>query len=84
MEHNITLKERSNLIISGVEHIYSFNDKKVEVKTSAGEMVIEGENLDMSKLSIDDNIISIDGTINSIAYTKSKQQQENFFKKVFK
>ena len=63
MEHNITLKERSNLIISGVEHIYSFNDKKVEVKTSAGEMVIEGENLDMSKLSIDDNIISIDGTI---------------------
>ncbi len=84
MEHNITLKERSNLIISGVEHIYSFNDKKVEVKTSAGEMVIEGENLDMSKLSIDDNIISIDGTINSIAYAKPKQQQENFFKKVFK
>lgn len=84
MEHNITLKERSNLIISGVEHIYSFNDKKVEVKTSAGEMVIEGENLDMSKLSIDDNIISIDGTINSIAYAKPKQSQENFFKKVFK
>lgn len=84
MEHNITLKERSNLIISGVEHIYSFNDKKVEVKTSAGEMVIEGENLDMSKLSIDDNIISIDGTINSIAYAKPKQAQENFFKKVFK
>lgn len=84
MEHNITLKERSNLIISGVEHIYSFNDKKVEVKTSAGEMVIEGENLDMSKLSIDDNIISIDGTINSITYAKPKQQQENFFKKVFK
>lgn len=84
MEHNITLKERSNLIISGVEHIYSFNDKKVEVKTSAGEMVIEGENLDMSKLSIDDNIISIDGTINSISYAKPKQAQENFFKKVFK
>ncbi|MCP8378476.1 hypothetical protein NMF93_16285 [Clostridioides difficile] len=29
-------------------------------------MVIEGENLDMSKLSIDENIISIDGTINSM------------------
>lgn len=84
MEHNITLKERENLVVSGVEHIYSFNDKKVEVKTSAGEMVIEGENLDMSKLSIDENIISITGTINSIAYAKPKQPQENFFKKVFK
>lgn len=84
MEHNITLKERSNLVISGVEHIYSFSDKKVEVRTSSGNMVIEGENLDMSKLSIDDNIISIDGTINSIVYAKPKQPQENFFKKVFK
>ncbi len=84
MEHNITLKERKSLVISGVEHIYSFNDKKVEVKTAAGDMVIEGENLDMSKLSIDDNIISVDGTINSISYSKPKQPQENFFKKVFK
>ena len=51
MEHNITLKDRSSLTISGIEHIYSFNDKKVELRTSAGEMVIEGENLDMGKLS---------------------------------
>ena len=44
MEHNITLKDRSSLYVSGIEHIYSFNDKKVELRTSAGEMVIEGEN----------------------------------------
>ncbi|MBS5788386.1 YabP/YqfC family sporulation protein [Clostridioides mangenotii] len=84
MEQNITLKDRSNLVISGVEHIYSFNDKRVEVKTSVGEMVIEGENLDMSKLSIDEKIISIEGTINSIVYAKPRKPQESFFKKVFK
>jgi sporulation protein YabP len=84
MEHNITLKDRSNLIISGIEHIYSFSDKKVEVRTSAGEMVIEGESLDMSKLSLDENIISIEGTINSIVYSKERKPQESFFKKVFK
>ena len=38
MEHNITLKDRSSLYVSGIEHIYSFNDKKVELRTSAGEM----------------------------------------------
>ena len=36
MEHSISLKERSSLVISGVDHIYSFNDKKVELLTSAG------------------------------------------------
>lgn len=84
MEHNITLKDRSSLVVSGVEHIYSFNDKKVEVRTCAGEMVIEGENLDMSKLSLDENIINIEGTVNSIVYSKERKPQESFFKKVFK
>lgn len=84
MEHNITLKDRSNLVISGVEHIYSFNDKKVEVRTCAGEMVIEGEGLDMSKLSLDENVISIDGTVNAIVYSKERKPQESLFKKVFK
>ena len=50
MEHSISLKERSSLVISGVDHIYSFNDKKVELLTSAGRLTVEGENLDMNKL----------------------------------
>ena len=76
MEHNITLKDRSKLVISGVEHIYSFNDKKVEIRTCAGEMSIEGENLD--------NVISIEGTINSIVYSKERKPQESFIKRLFK
>ena len=84
MEHNLTLKERSSLTISGIEHIYSFNDKKIELRTSLGEMVIEGENLDMGKLSIDESVITIEGTINSIVYSKQRKPQESFIKRIFK
>ena len=84
MEHNITLKDRSKLTVSGIEHIYSFSDKKVEVRTSAGEMVIEGENLDMNKLSLDENVISVEGTVNSIVYSKERKPQESFIKRLFK
>ena len=83
-EHSITLKDRSSLHISGIEHIYSFNDKKVELRTSAGEMVIEGENLDMGKLSLDESIITVEGTINSIVYSKERKPQESFIKRLFK
>ena len=82
MEHSISLKERSSLVISGVDHIYSFNDKKVELLTSAGRLTVEGENLDM--LNLEESIISVEGTINSINYTKEKKPEEKFFKKVFK
>ena len=74
MEHSITLKDRSSLDISGIEHIYSFND----------EMVIEGENLDMGKLSLDESIITVEGTINSIVYSKERKPQESFIKRLFK
>ncbi len=84
MEHSITLKNRANLNISGIEHIYSFNDKKIELRTSLGEMVIEGENLDMGKLSLDESVISIKGTINSIVYSKERKPQESFIKRLFK
>lgn len=84
MEHNITLKDRSSLLISGVEHIYSFNDKKVELRTCAGDMVIQGEGLEMNKLSIDEHIINVVGNINSIVYSKITKPQEGFFKRLFK
>ena len=84
MEHSITLKDRSSLQISGIEHIYSFNDKKVELRTSAGEMVIEGENLDMGKLNLDESVISVEGTINAIIYSKSRKPQESLIKRLFK
>ena len=85
MEHNITLKDRSSLYVSGIEHIYSFNDKKSRLlRTSAGEMVIEGENLDMGKLNLDESVISVEGTINAIIYSKSRKPQESLIKRLFK
>ncbi|MDU6247929.1 MAG: YabP/YqfC family sporulation protein [Paeniclostridium sordellii] len=84
MEHSIGLKDRSSLTISGVEHIYSFSNKKVEIRTTCGDMVVDGEKLDMSKLSIDEKVITVTGTINGIVYSKAKEPQESFFKKLFK
>lgn len=84
MEHSISLKGRSNLVISGVDHIYSFNDKRVELLTSAGRLIVEGEGLDMNKLNLEESIISVEGTVNSIIYAKEKKPEEKFLKKVFK
>ena len=73
-----------NCDIGDLVEIDTFNDKKVELRTSAGEMVIEGENLDMGKLSLDESIITVEGTINSIVYSKERKPQESFIKRLFK
>ena len=84
MEHSISLKGRTSLVISGVDHIYSFNDKKVEVLTSAGRLIVEGEGLDMNKLNLEESIITVEGMVNALNYVKEKKPEEKFFKKVFK
>ncbi|OPJ55089.1 sporulation protein YabP [Alkalithermobacter paradoxus] len=85
MEHNISLKNRETLTICGVEHVYSFNDTKIELRTNLGDMKIEGEGLDMGKLSLEEGIVTVKGMINTIAYSKvAKKDEEGFFKKIFK
>ena len=78
MEHSISLKDRSNLVISGVNHIYSFNDKRVDLLTSAGRLIVEGEDLDMNKLNLEESTISVEGTVNSINYAKQKKPRNCF------
>ncbi len=85
MEHIVSLKNREELHLSGVEHIYAFNDTKIELRTVNGDVKIEGEKMDMGKLSIEDGVIHVKGHIHSIIYTKSsKKEEEGFFKRLFK
>ena len=85
MENLINLKNRESLSVTGVEHVYSFNDAKIEIRTNLGDMKIEGEKLDMGKLSIEEGMINITGAINCIVYSKvPKKNEEGFFKRLFK
>ena len=52
--------------------------KEVELLTSAGRLIIEGESLDMNKLNLEESIISVEGTVNSINYVKEKNLKKNF------
>ncbi|WP_099190919.1 sporulation protein YabP [Tepidibacter mesophilus] len=85
MDHLLNMKNREELKLCGIEHIYSFNDTKIELRTVSGDVSIQGENLDMGKLSIEDGMVNIKGSINSIVYSKiSKKDEEGFLKKLFK
>lgn len=85
MDNIINLKNRQQLQLSGVEHIYSFNETKIEIRTSLGDIRIEGEKLDMGNLSIEEGMLNIKGVVNAIIYPKvAKRDEEGFFKKLFK
>ena len=47
--HNITLNERKNIIITGVKKIDSFDNEEFLLETTMGPIVIKGEDLEIIK-----------------------------------
>lgn len=84
---NTFLENREKLNISGVKDVLSFDDQMVIVETELGLLTIKGENLRINKLNIDIAEITIEGIINSLAYSdvdNINKKGSNLLGKIFK
>lgn len=86
--HNITISERKNLIITGVKKIDSFDAEEFLMETSLGYIVVKGEELEIIKLDTYQGNISIKGRVNSLNYMETgntkKTKEDGLFNKLFK
>ena len=83
--HDLILKDRKSLSITGVIDVDSFDEETVVVYTDQGELTVRGENLHIIKISLDSGDVSLDGTITALVYTDNgKLGKQNFFSRLFK
>lgn len=84
--HNITINERKNIVISGVKKIESFDEEEFLLETAMGFLIIKGSDLEIIKLDTYQGNVSIKGKINSLNYldTSKKEKEESMFNKLFK
>ena len=68
-ESNLTLISREKLAVSGVEDVISFDEKGATLRTSLGELNIDGENIRIGDISIEQGTLSLTGKVNGIYYT---------------
>ena len=66
--HQLTLEGRERLTVSGVEDVERFDESTIVMSTTAGTLVVSGENLHIGKLSLDGGELHVDGQIDSLAY----------------
>ncbi len=84
MDKNIiTLTNRESLVISGVNKVIGFDEKHFDVDTILGTIKIKGVSLEMKNLHIENKVLEITGTVNSVTYEEIKQSS-SFVKKLFK
>jgi sporulation protein YabP len=82
--HNITINERKNIIITGVKKINSFDKEEFLLESTMGNIVIKGSELEIIKLDTYQGSVSIKGVVNSISYIESTKKEEGVFSKLFK
>ncbi|MCD7903034.1 MAG: sporulation protein [Oscillospiraceae bacterium] len=66
--HGISMEERKRLSISRVEDVERFDEREIIVHTTEGTLVIGGEDLSISRLSVDSGDVAVQGLISDLHY----------------
>ena len=66
--HTLMLENRGLLSLTGVEDVAGFDENTVTARLADATLVVRGEGLHISKLSLESGDVVIDGRIASLQY----------------
>ena len=72
MPHDLQLKERNRLTMTGVSEVVSFDENTVVLQTSLGTLVVQGRELQLKTLSLDGGQVAVDGTVTALTYEEPR------------
>ena len=81
--HRLELVGGERLVVSGVEDVDRFDETGIVMSTTAGTLVVTGEDLHIGKLSLDGGELHVDGRIDSVTYEDQGQSRGGFFSRLF-
>ena len=83
-EHRLSMKGRQELFVGGVNEVDRFDEASVVLRTSEGELTVEGDELKIGTLDTDKGVVSVSGRINGIFYTSEDTgEKKGLFKRIF-
>ena len=84
--HKISLNNRLSGSMTGVREVISFDCGEIILDTEQGIMLIKGEELHVTRLSLDKGEVEITGRIDGIMYTETddkKRDRGSFLARLF-
>ncbi len=85
--HRMTMTNRKNCTINGVNDVLSFDIHEILLETEQGMLMIKGDDLHVSRLTLEKGEVDIDGRIDSFTYSDaagSGHKGESLLSKLFR
>ncbi len=67
--HKMTMSGRKTCMLSGVKDVLSFDLHEVLLETEQGMLSIKGDDLHVSRLTLEKGEVDVDGRLDSFTYT---------------
>lgn len=82
--HSIHIENRELMSITGVKDVGSFNDNEIILMTDGGGLSVEGSELHITKLDLDEGQVIVEGQIIAFEYDDMPVQKGNIFSRMFR
>lgn len=80
INHKVLVNNRNSISISGITKMLSSNDSTIIMLIKTTKLVVNGKDLHIEKLDVENGLMEASGTIDCIKYSGS----EGFVKRIFK
>ena len=68
-----------------MREVVSFDESSVVLRSSCGEMTVEGSSLKVGALDTDRGLVTLEGRIDSVYYSEDNTEEKHgFFSKIFR
>lgn len=74
LPHTLSLNERRELTMTGVEEVVSFDDSTVVLRTGLGTLIVQGKELQLKTLSLDGGQVAVEGAVSALIYEEPRQE----------
>ena len=68
--HKLILNNRRTCNLTGINDVLSFDEKEIILETEQGMLMIKGNDLHVSRLTLDKGEVDVDGRIDSFTYSE--------------
>ena len=66
--HTLSMENRDKLSLTGVEDVSGFDESRVVLTTSMGELTVRGEGLHIERIDLDSGQLEVRGKVQELSY----------------
>lgn len=82
--HSVSLNGRKQLVMEGVQHVDSFDESQIILETNMGRVILKGEGLHITQLSLETGNLAAEGFFTSVQYVESKGKGKGLLNRILR